>query len=88
MPAALRVATRDAAVDFAAIVPILFVTLAALAAMLAEAFRRQDERMPIGALGIIGLVGATRVRAPVGPQAIGFGVIVGGQLRSVLHAHR
>src|SRR3954471_18076892 len=40
---------------FAAIVPIVCVTLAALAAMIAEAFRAKDERMPIGALGIIGL---------------------------------
>jgi NADH-quinone oxidoreductase subunit N len=41
---------------YAAIVPIVCVTLAALAAMVAEAFRAKDERMPIGALGLIGLV--------------------------------
>ena len=40
---------------FAAIVPIVCVTLAAIAAMIAEAFRAKDERMPIGALGLIGL---------------------------------
>ena len=40
---------------YAAIVPIVCVTLAALAAMIAEAFRAKDERMPIGALGVIGL---------------------------------
>jgi NADH-quinone oxidoreductase subunit N len=40
---------------FAAIVPIVCVTLAALAAIIAEAFRAKDERMPIGALGLIGL---------------------------------
>src|SRR5215212_3860488 len=40
---------------FAAIVPIVCVTLAAIAAMVAEAFRAKDERMPIGALGLIGL---------------------------------
>ncbi len=40
-----------------AIIPILIVTLSALAAMLAEAFREPGERMPAG-LGLIGLVGA------------------------------
>jgi NADH-quinone oxidoreductase subunit N len=43
---------------FDAIVPMLCVTLAALAAMGAEAFRARDERMPIGGLGIVGLIGA------------------------------
>ena len=46
----------DSALD--AIVPILCVTLAALASMAAEAFRGKGERMPIGGLGIVGLVGA------------------------------
>ena len=41
--------------SFAAIVPIACVTLAALAALVAEAFRAEDERMPIGLLGAIGL---------------------------------
>jgi NADH-quinone oxidoreductase subunit N len=41
-----------------AIVPMSCVTAAALAAMIAEAFRDRDERMPIGPLGAIGLVGA------------------------------
>ncbi len=44
--------------DFPALVPVLIVTLAAIAAMLAEAFRQPGERMPIGGLGVIGLVGA------------------------------
>src|SRR5919106_4574350 len=44
--------------SFDAIVPMLCVTLAALAAMGAEAFRARDERMPIGGLGIVGLIGA------------------------------
>ena len=44
--------------DFAAIVPVLIVTLSACAVLLAEAFRRKDERMPLGLLGVIGLVGA------------------------------
>jgi hypothetical protein len=41
-----------------AIVPMLCVTLAALASMGAEAFRAKDERMPIGSLGVVGLIGA------------------------------
>jgi NADH-quinone oxidoreductase subunit N len=44
--------------SFNAIVPMLCITLAALAAMTAEAFRARGERMPIGGLGIVGLVGA------------------------------
>src|SRR5919197_820715 len=43
---------------FVAIVPIICVTAAALAAMVAEAFRAPGERMAIGPLGAIGLVGA------------------------------
>jgi NADH-quinone oxidoreductase subunit N len=42
--------------SFAAIIPIVCVWLGGLAAMLAEAYRSPGERMPIGGLGIIGLV--------------------------------
>jgi NADH-quinone oxidoreductase subunit N len=42
--------------SFAAIVPMLCVTLAGLAALVAEAFRAKGEQMPIGGLGVIGLV--------------------------------
>ena len=41
-----------------AIVPMACVTAAAIAAMTAEAFRAPGERIPIGPLGVIGLVGA------------------------------
>jgi NADH-quinone oxidoreductase subunit N len=41
-----------------AIMPMLIVTLSAAATMLAESFRRKGEQMPMGGLGIIGLVGA------------------------------
>jgi len=41
-----------------AIVPMACVAAAALAAMIAEAFREPGERMPIGPLGLIGLAGA------------------------------
>ncbi|HXE80230.1 MAG TPA: NADH-quinone oxidoreductase subunit N [Vicinamibacterales bacterium] len=43
---------------FAALVPTVCVTAAALAAMVVEAFRRPGERPPIGLLGAIGLVAA------------------------------
>jgi NADH-quinone oxidoreductase subunit N len=43
---------------FNAIVPMACVTAAAIAAMIAEAFSVQGERMPIAPLGVIGLVGA------------------------------
>jgi NADH-quinone oxidoreductase subunit N len=62
--------------DFAAIIPILTVTLAACAAMVAEAFRRPGERMPIGGLGIIGLAGAAAASIFLwNRDASGFGVI-------------
>ena len=44
--------------DYVAIIPIVSVVLAAIAAMLAEAFRQPGERMPLFGLGLIGLVGA------------------------------
>jgi NADH-quinone oxidoreductase subunit N len=44
--------------DFAAVIPIAIITLSACAAMLAEASREPGEQMPIGGLGVIGLVGA------------------------------
>ena len=44
--------------QFDAVIPILCVTLAGLVVLLAEAFRGKDERMPIGGLAIIGLLGA------------------------------
>ena len=43
---------------YAALIPIAIVALSAIAAMLAEAFRQRDERMPIYGLGLIGLGGA------------------------------
>lgn len=43
---------------FDAVVPVICVSLAGLFALLAEAFRSKGERMPIGGLAVIGLVGA------------------------------
>ena len=44
--------------SFDAVIPVLCVTLAGLVVLLAESFRGKDERMPIGGLAIIGLIGA------------------------------
>src|SRR5215203_6757775 len=44
--------------NFDAVIPVICVSLAGLVAMLAESFRVRNERMPIGGLAIIGLVGA------------------------------
>jgi NADH-quinone oxidoreductase subunit N len=41
--------------SFAALVPLMCVTLAALATMVMEAFRERDERVPVGGLALIGL---------------------------------
>ena len=43
---------------YAAIIPIIIMTLSAIAAMLAEAIRRPGERMPIAGFGLIGSAGA------------------------------
>jgi len=56
---------------------MLCVTLAALASMGAEAFRAPGEKMPIGGLGIVGLIGAAVSTAMLwNRNADGFGVIV------------
>ena len=44
--------------DFTAIIPIVIIVLSACACMVAEAFRRPGERMPIAGFGLIGLAGA------------------------------
>jgi NADH-quinone oxidoreductase subunit N len=44
--------------QFDAIIPMLCVALAGLVVLLAESFRGRDEKMPIGGLAIIGLIGA------------------------------
>jgi len=58
------------------IVPVLCVTLAGLACLLAEAFRQPGERMPIGGLGGIGLAGAgAAILLLWGRRAESFGVV-------------
>ena len=60
-----------------AIVPMSCVTAAAIAAMIAEAFRAPGERMPIGPLGAIGLAGAAISSALLWKDgASSFGVVV------------
>ena len=59
-----------------AIVPMACVTAAALAAMVAEAFREPGERMPIGGLGAVGLAGAAIASLLLwGRGATSFGVV-------------
>ena len=60
-----------------AIVPMLCVAAAGIAAMIAEAFRTPGERMPIGPLGAIGLVGAGVASALLwNHNASSFGMVV------------
>jgi NADH-quinone oxidoreductase subunit N len=62
---------------FNAIVPMACVAAAGIAAMTAEAFRAPNERMPIGGLGIVGLVGAAFAAFVLwNHNASSFGVVV------------
>ncbi len=63
--------------SLAAVIPILCVTAAGIAAMLAEALRQPGERMPISGLGLIGLVGAAVTAVLLwGRHAGSFGVVI------------
>jgi NADH-quinone oxidoreductase subunit N len=63
--------------SFSAVVPMACVTAAAIAAMTAEAFRSPGERMPIGPLGYIGLLGAAIATFLLWDRnAVSFGVVV------------
>lgn len=62
--------------SFDSIIPVICVTLAALVVMLAESFRGKGERMPLGGLAIIGLVGAAASSVLLwNRNATGFGVV-------------
>jgi NADH-quinone oxidoreductase subunit N len=62
---------------FNAVVPMACVVAAAIAAMTAEAFRAPGERMPIGGLGIVGLLGAAFASVVLwNRNAASFGVVV------------
>jgi NADH-quinone oxidoreductase subunit N len=59
-----------------AVVPMACVTAAGIAAMVAEAFRDPGERMPIGGLGVVGLVGAAIAAWLLwGRHEVSFGVV-------------
>lgn len=59
------------------IVPILIVVLSACAVLLAESFRRQGDRVPMGWLGLIGLTGGIVTSIALWDRnAVGFGVVV------------
>ena len=63
--------------SLSAVVPMACVTAAAIAAMTAEAFRSPGERMPIGPLGLIGLLGAGVAAILLWDRhAASFGVVV------------
>jgi NADH-quinone oxidoreductase subunit N len=63
--------------SFDAVVPMVCVTLAALAVMGAEAFRSKGESLPVGGLGIVGLIGAAISSVMLwNRNAASFGVIV------------
>jgi NADH-quinone oxidoreductase subunit N len=62
--------------DFQAIMPMLIVTLSAVVTMIAEAYRPRGERVPMGGLGIIGLVGAIIASLLLwNRDAVAFGVV-------------
>lgn len=61
---------------FDAVIPVICVTLAGLVVMLAESFRSKGERMPMGGLAIIGLVGAAAASVLLwNRNATSFGVV-------------
>src|SRR5262245_16906953 len=63
--------------SLSAIVPMTCVAAAAVAAMLADAFREPGERMPLAPLGLIGLLGAGIATLVLWNQnAISFDVVV------------
>ena len=57
--------------------------------MLAEAFRAKGERMPIGGLGVIGLVGAAIASVLLWDRnAPGFGVVTADDFALFINARR
>jgi NADH-quinone oxidoreductase subunit N len=62
--------------NFPAIVPMAIVTLAAIATLVLEAIRKPGETMPMGGLGVIGLLGAIVSSALLWQRsATAFGVV-------------
>ena len=64
--------------DFQTIIPVLIVTLAGCAALIAEATRRRGDKVPAGIFGLIGLSGGIYTSITQwGLDRQGFGVILG-----------
>ena len=62
--------------DIIAVMPVIIVTLAACAVLLAEAFRRRDEQMPLGWFALVGLLGAMGSSIFLwNRNLVGFGVV-------------
>jgi NADH-quinone oxidoreductase subunit N len=60
-----------------AVIPVICIALAGLTCLLAEAFREKGERLPIGGLATIGLIGAAVASILLwGRHAESFGVVV------------
>jgi NADH-quinone oxidoreductase subunit N len=62
--------------DLQAIIPVFIVTATALITLGVEAFRAEGERLPLGLLGIIGLLGAAAASVMLwGHDRVSFGVV-------------
>jgi NADH-quinone oxidoreductase subunit N len=63
-------------VDLQAVIPIFIVVATALITLAVEAFRGQDERLPLGILGLIGLAGAAAASVMLwGHNRVSLGVV-------------
>ena len=65
------------AAEFDAVIPVICLTMAGLAVLLAESFRLKNESMPLGGLAIIGLLGAGAASIFLWDRnATSFGVVI------------